>query len=76
MRADFGQRFDELCKQAQAIESAKTKNTGDYGWGYSVDAEKLMNWRVKARHLLALACGVESQHFRQFVECEKPQRPF
>jgi hypothetical protein len=73
MRADFGRRFDELFKQAEAIESAKTKNTGDFGWGYNVDSEQLMNWRVKARHLLALACGAESQHFRQFVESEKPQ---
>lgn len=73
MRADFGQRFDEIYKQAEAIEAAKTKNTGDFGWGYSVDAEKLMNWRVKARNLLVLACGEASEHFKQFVECEKPQ---
>lgn len=73
MRANFGQRFKELCEQAEEIEFAKTKNTGDYGWGHSVDAEKLMNWRVKARHLLALVGGVESQHFKQFIESEKPQ---
>ena len=73
MRADFGRRFNDLSSQAEAIESAKAKNAGDFGWGYSVDSEQLMNWRVKARHLLASACGAESQHFKQFIASEKPQ---
>jgi hypothetical protein len=31
----------------------------------------LLGWRVKARNLLSRACGVESEHYRQFESTEK-----
>jgi hypothetical protein len=40
--------------------------------GYNIDSNALLNWKVKARHLIASVCGEDSQHFRQFVESEKP----
>jgi hypothetical protein len=39
---------------------------GDY-----IDDNLLLGWRVKARNLLSRACGVESEHYRQFESTEK-----
>lgn len=38
-----------------------------------VEPDKLLGWCVKVRSLLSTACGKESEHFRSFVEAEKPQ---
>ena len=70
--ADFGRRFDELCEQAEAIESKKRMERPEYGIsGYRVDQNELLNWLVKVRHLIASVCGQDSQHFKLFIECEK-----
>jgi hypothetical protein len=68
---DFGRRFDELCKQADAIDAAKKYESGNYQMsGYRVDENELINWTVKARHLLVTVCGENSQHFEQFEKLE------
>jgi len=33
-----------------------------------------VNWIVKAKNLLQSACGVDSQHFKLFEECEKGRK--
>jgi hypothetical protein len=70
--ADFGRRFDELCKQADALEASKKSSNSEYSWGYHLQASDLLNWTVKVRHLLSSVCGADSQHFTQFVAAERP----
>ena len=73
MPVDFGRRFDELLKQADAIEASKTTRHLEYsGTGTYVDQPTLLNWLVKARHLISSVCGSDSQHFTLFLEAEKP----
>lgn len=68
MPADFHRRFNELCKQAEAIEAKKSSDYGD-GWErISVDGRELLNWQTKVRHLLEMVCGKDSQHLSLFLE--------
>jgi hypothetical protein len=67
MPVDFGRRFDELSKQAEAIEaSKKTRHNELLGVGTFVDQTALLNWQVKALHLISAVCGERSQHFIAF----------
>jgi hypothetical protein len=67
MPADFGRRFDELLKQAEAIEASKKATPSQYGVQTYVDQVTLLNWSVKARHLINSVCGADSQHFIVFL---------
>jgi hypothetical protein len=69
--ADFGRRFEELCKQAEILEASKTMHNSQYVSGYRLEISDLINWVVKVRHLLSSVCGPNSQHFTQFVAAEK-----
>lgn len=71
MAADFGRRFDELCRQADVIDASKKYETGTIVKGYYVNSSEFLNWKVKVRHLLASVCGEDSQHFSQFAASEK-----
>lgn len=66
----LSRRFAELTDQLAAVEAAKRYENGDYVKGFVVDPEAYTNWKTKARHLLATACGVESVHYKDFVERE------
>lgn len=68
--AGFGRRFQELCQQADVIEASKRFERTPYE-GHFINQNDLINWSVKARHLLSSVCGPDSQHFTQFVACEK-----
>ncbi len=70
--ADFGRRFDELCKQAEVLEASKKMSNSHYASGYVLEVSDLLNWAVKVRHLLSSVCGPNSQHFTQFVAAETP----
>ena len=72
MRIDFGHRFNELNKQAEVILAAKTQNRTFGLEGTFVDQNQLINWQVKARHLISMVCGQDSQHFHAFEKNEKP----
>lgn len=67
-------RFDELLSQADAVAATKqTKQREGFSGTYEhVEPDLLLGWCVKARNLLASACGKESEHFKSFVEAEKP----
>jgi hypothetical protein len=52
MAAKFGRRFQELCQQADAIEASKRFERQPYE-GHFIDQNGLINWNVKARHLLS-----------------------
>lgn len=65
-------RFGELIVQLQAVEATKRYENSSYFPGDRVDAELLLNWRVKARNLLLASCGEDSVHYKQFVKSEEP----
>jgi hypothetical protein len=72
MATVFGRRFDELCQQAETIDATKRlDNTGYRTDGYVIDQNALLNWQVKAQHLISSACGEDSAHYRLFVENEQ-----
>ncbi len=73
MAVDFGQRFKELCDQAEAILAVKKQNRGLGFAGTYVDQNELIKWQVNARHLLSMVCGRESEHFLAFESNQKPQ---
>lgn len=69
----LSKRFSELSSQLATVEETKRYVHSDYFSGDQIDEDLLLNWRVKARHLISMACSTESEHYRQFVESEKPQ---
>ena len=65
-------RFDELAAQLEQVAATKRSKHSEHSDNYEeVDPELLLNWCVKARSLIANACGKESEHFISFVEGEK-----
>lgn len=68
----LSKRFEELAVQMQAVEHTKKYEHSEYGIsGYRVDTDALLNWKVKVRNLLSMACGPSSEHYSQFVKSEK-----
>jgi hypothetical protein len=41
------------------------------GQSFQIDSHLFLGWRVKTMNLLDKACGLESQHFKEFKEIEK-----
>ncbi|ATI78683.1 DUF4145 domain-containing protein [Sphingobium yanoikuyae] len=67
----ISKRYLELLDQLSAVLATKRRQDGHYSMaGDYVDAEMFNNWKVKARHLLALSCGEQSSHYRGFTEFE------
>ena len=73
MTEHLKRRFEELASQAEAVVATKqTKHSAHTGSYEYVDQDLLLGWCVKARNLLASACGRDSEHFKSFVEAEEP----
>ncbi|MDR0183226.1 hypothetical protein [Lysobacter arvi] len=65
-------RFAELVAQADSLNSTHRVRTGFQGGAEeNVDQEVLLAWRVKARNLLRIACGPESEHYKAFADAEE-----
>ncbi|MGM4891230.1 DUF4145 domain-containing protein [Tardiphaga sp. 839_C3_N1_4] len=65
-------RFAELLDQAKAIEATRATHHSEHsGRSERVDSNALLGWEVKCKSLLATACGISSEHYRQFLETEK-----
>ena len=71
MAIDFGVRFNELLNQVREI--LKTQHRGAVVEGTYIDQNQLINWQVKALHLISNVCGQDSQHFHAFKKNESPQ---
>lgn len=68
-------RFSELEEQLSDVVGTMQIKHSEYSGRYEqVDDEKLLNWCVKARSLIANACGKNSDHYASFVEAEQPQQ--
>jgi len=73
MTGHLRKRFEELLSQAGAVAATKQRKHSEFIGSYEqVDQDLLLGWCVKARNLLASACGRDSEHFNSFVEAEKP----
>jgi hypothetical protein len=69
----LSKRFGELLDQVDEVAATKQRKHSPYSGSYDhVDSDLLLGWCVKARNLLASACGRDSEHFNSFVEAEKP----
>lgn len=66
-------RFDELSKEAEFVESTKQQKHGEYGSHFNVSSEVFDEWRLKAKSLISRACGEESEHLKAFSNAEKLQ---
>ena len=67
-------RFDELVAHATEIASTQQSKYSEYSGVYNeVDSERLLAWTVKAKNLLASACGTQSEHYRALVSENEPQ---
>jgi hypothetical protein len=64
-------RFDQLTEEMNAVDATKHANNNEFGTSTSVDDEQLLAWKVKAKNLLVSACGIDSQHYQEFVQAEK-----
>ena len=74
MNLTFKKRFSELQDQASLIESSRIKipnnDLSDFSLSECIDANDLLNWKVKVKNLLSKVCGEDSPHFQTFVEYE------
>ena len=69
----IARRFAELLEQADAVAATKHLERSDYtGETQEIDRTLLLNWKVKVRNLLGIACGAESEHYRQFEASAQP----
>ena len=66
-------RFEDLTIQLGLVEGTKKYQHSELFSGDRVDGQVMLNWQVKARHLLTLACGADSVHLDAFVQAEKPK---
>lgn len=67
----LNKRFAELTLQLEAIGETRQTKRSEYSGQYEeVDPELLLGWCVKARTLIASACGKEGEHFQSFVKAE------
>jgi len=64
-------RFDQLTEEMISIDATKQNKSGQYGPYATVDDERLLAWKVKAKNLLVSSCGIDSQHYQEFIEAEK-----
>lgn len=66
-------RFQELSGQLSDLAKTMKVRQSEYSGRYEeVDTEQFLNWCVKARSLVGNACGRDSEHYKSFVEAEKP----
>lgn len=70
----LSRRFDELSEQLKPVEMSKKLVRTPYSdASESVDSELLLNWCVKARSLIANACGKGSEYYASFIKAEEVQ---
>jgi hypothetical protein len=67
------QRYDQLLKEVDDIESKKyKKQDSQTGHKYDViDHTLLLTWKVKARNLIVKTCGENSEHYKEFVVADQ-----
>jgi hypothetical protein len=65
-------RFDQLHAEIPAIDATKRKeHSRDFGSYEKIDDALVLTWKVKVKNLIVLACGADSQHFKEFEQAEE-----
>jgi hypothetical protein len=64
----LSKRFSELTEQLKAVAATKEYKNSHYTSGDYIDGAMFTNWKLKARHLIAMACGDTSEHYKEFVK--------
>ncbi|MDT3281872.1 hypothetical protein [Shewanella scandinavica] len=64
----YKKRFEELNQQMDIVFSSKSTKYDSYSGKNETDIESntLLEWKVKAKNLLSKACGIDSEHFKEF----------
>ncbi len=70
----YKKRFEELSKQMDIVLASKSTNYDSHSGRNESDIESniLLEWKVKAKNLLSKACGIESEHFKEFEKNQEP----
>lgn len=73
MTALHKKRFEELQQQMDALLESKSSKYDSLTQHHKIeiDANALLEWKVKAKNLLSKACGIESEHYKSFLEHEE-----
>lgn len=53
------------------LEATNRRVVEEYFTGHRIDDQMFANWKVKAKNLLNIACGKDSEHYLEFIELEK-----
>ena len=64
----LAERFDQLEKEIESIESTKKIERSDLGDSTIIDNKLLLAWVVKTKNLLISLCGENSHHLNEFVK--------
>jgi len=66
----YKKRFAELQQQMEEILASKKPTYSNLleRNEINIDSNSLLEWTVKARSLLSKACGIESEHYKEFSE--------
>ena len=67
----LSERYDQLDAELPIIILTIQRRSGDWGDYEVMDDELALTWKVKAKNLLVITCGKESQHYKEFIEAEK-----
>lgn len=67
----LSERFDQLNLEIPIITSTIQLMYSEYGNYEVMNDELLLTWKVKVKNLLVASCGIESQHYQEFIEAEK-----
>ena len=64
----YKKRFSELLSQLETLHNSQTQVYNNFFEKHelNIDGNALLEWTVKARSLLNKACGVESEHYKEF----------
>ena len=65
-------RYEQLFEEIKEIEATHGKrNSQLFGTIDVLDNDKALTWKVKSKNLLVATCGLESQHYQEFIKAEK-----
>jgi hypothetical protein len=67
----FSKRFQELEEQAKVVlATQQTKHSEFVGRYETIDDDKYLEWKVKAKNLVSKVCGNDSEHYKEFLHGE------
>ncbi len=72
----FSERFEELSNEAEVI--SRTHQYVRTPWDDELidkhDEDMGLTWKVKVKNLLAISCGENSQHYKEFLEVSEQKQ--